>query len=296
MVRTAILYFLFVALVLTSCNSNREPQPPFQTPLVVQHYFASEESFGVASTLIEGTENIILVDAQFTRRDAELVLAKIQDSNKHLQSIYISHFDPDYYFGLSVFREAYPDVPIYAIDSVRRKIQETADEKLAYWQSELGDRIANSIIIPDLLPAEGLQLENRAIEVHGEDRYAGNTYLYIPSIRTVIGGINIFGNSFHLWLADAQTEQAKEQWIAVLDDIITLNPQLVIPGHADERSALNLSSVQHSKAYIEFFRAALPNYNSSEGLIALMEERFPSLGFRLALNLAAQVHMGEIDW
>ena len=56
--------------------------------------------FPVSSVLVSGEKDAILVDAQFGKAQAQQVVEKIRASGKHLTTIYISHGDPDYYFGL----------------------------------------------------------------------------------------------------------------------------------------------------------------------------------------------------
>ena len=64
--------------------------------------------FPVSSVLISGDKDAILVDAQFGKAQALQVVDKIRASGKHLTTIYISHGDPDYYFGLETLTQAFP--------------------------------------------------------------------------------------------------------------------------------------------------------------------------------------------
>lgn len=294
-----ITNYLLLAVVLlgSACKSDRKDvKIDSQKPLTLQTYFAPEASFGVSSTLIEGEKNLILVDAQFTLADADSVIARIQATGKNLQSIYISYNDPDFYFGLSRFREHFPTVPIYANATVRKAIQDTYQAKLAQWGPILGTAISDTVIIPDLLPATPLTLEGQAIEIRSLPNAEANSYVYVPSLKTVLGGINIFGSSFHVWLADARLNASKDRWIAVLDAISALSPSVVIPAHGDKDSALDLRSVTHTRDYIEFFRKTATEYSKSVDLIAAINAQYPTLKFGQALTFAAQVHTGELEW
>ena len=70
--------------------------------------------FDVTSTVITGEKEAFLVDAQFQKQYAEELAARIKDSGKELKVIYISHFDPDYYFGLETLTQAFPDAKVLA--------------------------------------------------------------------------------------------------------------------------------------------------------------------------------------
>src|SRR5437899_2384141 len=82
--------------------------------LKLQVYNASENSFGVASVIVSGKTETVLIDAQFTLADAEKVAEIIKQSGKKLTAIYVSHGDPDFYFGLEVFKRHFPEVTVYA--------------------------------------------------------------------------------------------------------------------------------------------------------------------------------------
>ena len=61
--------------------------------LKLQVYNASENSFGVASVIISGKTDAILINAQFTLVDAEKVAQEIKESGKKLTTIFVSHGD-----------------------------------------------------------------------------------------------------------------------------------------------------------------------------------------------------------
>ena len=63
-------------------------------------YNAPESAFGVASVIVSGKTDALLIDAQFTLADAEKVAQEIKRSGKKLTAIYVSYGDPDFYFGL----------------------------------------------------------------------------------------------------------------------------------------------------------------------------------------------------
>ena len=194
--------------------------------LTLDVFNASENSFGVASVIVSGKTNAILIDAQFTLADAEAVAKKLRDSGKKLTAIYISHGDPDFYFGLEVFKKYFPEVIAYASPATVEHIKETAQKKLEVWGGRLGKAITSNIVLPQVLQGNGFDLEGEKLEVIGLDEFPSRTFVWIPSIKAVAGGINVFGNTFNLWMADTQTPEARKNWIAVLDKIISLQPAI----------------------------------------------------------------------
>lgn len=264
--------------------------------LKLQVYNASENSFGVASVLVSGKTDAVLIDAQFTLADAEKVASEIKASGKKLTTIYVSHADPDYYFGLEIFKKHFPDVVAYAFPASVEAIKATAQKKLDVWGERLGKAITSNIVLPQVLKGNSIELEGQQLEIIGLDEFPKRTFVWIPSIKAVVGGINIFGTTFHLWMADAQTTEARKNWITVLDKISALKPEIVIPAHANSNSPFDITAINHTKSYIQFYEETLKTNKTSETLIAALKAKYPTLTFDTALMIGAKVNTGEMKW
>lgn len=262
----------------------------------LQVYNASENSFGVASVIVSGKTDAVLIDAQFTLADAEKVAQQIKASGKKLTAIYVSHTDPDFYFGLEVFKKYFPEVTAYASPATVESIKATAQKKLDIWGGRLGKAITSNVVLPQVLKGNSIELEGQQLEIAGLEEFPSKTFVWIPSIKTVVGGINVFGTTFNLWMADAQTAEARKQWINVLDKIEALHPVIVIPAHANSQSPFDISAVKHTKNYIQFYEEALKTNKTSETLIAALKAKYPTLTFETALQIGAKVNTGEMKW
>lgn len=264
--------------------------------LKLEVYNASENSFGVASVIVSGKTDAVLIDAQFTLADAEKVAQEIKASGKKLTTIYVSHADPDYYFGLEIFKKYFPDVVAYASPASVEAIKATAQKKLDVWGERLGKAITSNVVLPQVLKGNSIELEGQKLEIIGLEEFPKKTFVWIPSIKAVVGGINVFGTTFNLWMADAQTPEARKQWIAVLDKIEALHPAIVIPAHANNASPFDVSAVKHTKSYIQFYEEALKSNKTSEDLIKSIKAKYPTLTFETALQIGAKVNTGEMKW
>ncbi|MFH6991569.1 MBL fold metallo-hydrolase [Flavobacterium sp. FlaQc-48] len=287
--------------LLTLILSNMETQAQnFKTieanNLKLEVFNASENSFGVASVIVSGKTDAVLIDAQFTLEDAEKVAERIKKSGKKLTTIYISHTDPDFYFGLEVFKKYFPEVTAYASPATVESIKATAQKKLDVWGERLGKAITSNIVLPQVLKGNSIDLEGQKLEIAGLEEFPSKTFVWIPSIKAVVGGINVFGTTFNLWMADAQTPVARKQWINVLDKIEALHPQIVIPAHANSQSPFDISAVKHTKSYIQFYEEALKTNKTSEALIKAIKAKYPTLTFDTALQIGAKVNTGEMKW
>lgn len=264
--------------------------------LKLQVYNASENSFGVASVIVSGKTDAVLIDAQFTLADAEKVAQEIKNSGKKLTAVYVSYGDPDFYFGLEVFKKYFPEVTAYASPATVEHIKATAQKKLDVWGGQLGNKVTSNVILPQVLKENSIDLEGQKLEIIGLEEFPAKTFVWIPSIKAVIGGINVFGTTFHLWMADAQTTEARKEWISVLDKIDALHPAIVVPAHANSASPFDESAVKHTKDYILFYEEALKTNKTSEALTAVLKAKYPALTFDIALQIGAKVNTGEMKW
>lgn len=295
--RNLITTALLITLSLFNMEAQAQSFKTIETKdLKIKVYNASENSFGVASVIISGKTDAVLIDAQFTLADAEKVAQEIKASGKKLTTIFVSHGDPDFYFGLEVFKKYFPEVTAYASPATVEHIKATAQKKLEVWGERLGKNITSNAILPQVLKGNSIDLEGQKLEILGLEEFPNKTFVWIPSIKAVVGGINVFGTTFNLWMADAQTTEARKNWITVLDKITALNPEIVIPAHANTNSPFDISAVKHTKSYIQFYEEALKSNKTSEALITALKSKYPTLTFETALQIGAKVNTGEMKW
>ena len=248
---------------------------------------------------MSGKTEAIQNDAQFTLADAENVAREIKATGKKLTAIYISHGDPDYYFGLEVFKKYFPEVTVYATSETVEHIKITAQKKLDVWGTQVGDAITKNVILPQVLKGSSLDLEGQKLEIIGLNEFPQRTFIWIPSIKAVVGGINVFGDTFNLWMAEDKesTEvDPRGKWLIALNKIDALHPEIVIPAHANAASSFNLKSVEFTKEYLHFYQEALKTNKTSADPDPKPLANFPNLAFETALQIGAKVNTGEMKW
>lgn len=267
------------------------------TELKITTYNPGDQGiFAVTSSLIEGPSEVLLVDAQFQKNDAEALVKLIRDTGKKLTTVYISHQDPDYYFGLSTIREAFPDVSIVATPATVEGINRTIQIKNDYWNPILKDNAPTAQIVPEALEGDTLTVDGEQIQIIGLDGSdPTHTVLWVPSTKTILGGVPIYENQ-HVWMADNQTKESRDHWRELLDRITALNPERVIPGHYLGKSTEDISAVAFTRDYMGKFEAATEQAKNSAELIATMQKEYPDFTNTGDLELSAQVYKGEISW
>lgn len=270
-------------------------------PLKLDVYNPGTRSmFPVSSEIVTGQTEAVLIDAQFQRNDAEALVQKIKATGKKLTTVYISHSDPDYYFGLDVVQAAFPDAKIVATPQTVAAIQASKDGKLAHWGPILKDNAPKALVVPDALVGDSLTLEGRKIQVVGLDGPTPErTFGWIPSLKAVVGGIPVSAN-IHVWVADTQTPESRRDWLKTLDRIGALHPRTVVPGHylpnANGSAPYTVASVKFTRDYLKAFEVEAAKAKDSAALIAAMKKRHPTLRDTSSLELGAKVVKGEMKW
>src|SRR3954471_1822588 len=226
-------------------------------PLSLQVYNADGGSFHVNAVLVTGQTDAVLLDTGFTRSDALRIAALVLESKKALKTIYISQADPDFYFGIETLKQVFPDAKIVATAPTLKKIQASVQAKLQLWGPRLGNNAPQSVPLPEALVGTSIQLENQVIEIRGlDDPLPGRSYVWIPSLKTIAGGVNVFAG-LHVWTADTPTPDERAAWGKKLDGMLALQPQTVIPGHSLPGEKQVASSISFTKAYLARFELEL---------------------------------------
>ncbi|MBG5929450.1 MBL fold metallo-hydrolase [Providencia rettgeri] len=252
--------------------------------------------FPVSSEIISGSSEVVLIDAQFQKNDAQQLVDKIKKLNKKLTTIYISHSDPDYYFGLDTLTNAFPEAKVIATANTVEAIKATKDSKLAYWGGVLKDEAPAHVIVPEVIKGDSFTVDGERLEIKGLDGASPDrTYVWVPSLKAVVGGV-IVSDNIHVWVADTQTEESRKNWLQTLKDIKALTPTTVVPGHFTGVSKLDTSSVSFTQQYLQHFENAAKTSTNSDELIQKIEEKYPQLDDKSSLELSAKVIKGEMKW
>lgn len=267
------------------------------TPLALEVYNPGAAAmFPVSSVLVLGEKDAILVDAQFARPQAQALVDQVRASGKRLTIIYISHGDPDYYFGLETLTRAFPHAKVVASAPTVAHIEATKDAKLAFWGPQMGGDVPETVIVPEVLKGNTLDLEGHELDIVGlVGRQPQRSFVWIPSLKAVVGGV-VVADNLHVWMADTQTPQSHKQWLATLKRIASLQPDIVVPGHYLGDSDHSMRAVNFTRDYIKAFDEETFKAKNADELIEGMKKRYPDLGETSSLTLSAKVAKGEVEW
>jgi len=263
-----------------------------QQPFSIKVATSLDDQFWVNSVIIEGTHEVMLVDAQLTKTNAERVLQEIKETKKPLSIIYVTHEHADHFLGLEVFREAYPGVRIIANSAVVDRINKVYQEKIDKWQKILGSAASSRVVTISKFDDNVIEFENSKIEVlkHIRGDTDENTMLWIPGQRILIAGDVLF-NDMHVYTAETDSK-ARREWLNSLIKIRELNPAVVIPGHSKVGALLDSSTaVNFTENYLLVFEEQLKTAKDADNLVNTMKEKFPSADLLLAIERGAQANV-----
>jgi glyoxylase-like metal-dependent hydrolase (beta-lactamase superfamily II) len=246
------------------------------------------------ATLITGEREAMLVDAGFTRADGHRLVAEVLDSGRTLTKVFISHADPDYYWGAEVIADAFPEAELVAPPLVIEHIREKYEGKLSAWEPVGENRPTRLVELAAL--TEDIVFEGHRFELHGghpaiPDRH----YLWQAEEQAIVGGVLVFSNE-HVWTADTATPEQRSAWIAMLDEMEALEPQLVVPGHRLPDAPADVSAIRYTRDYLNAFEEILASSpdgaRATDGLVA----RYPDSGMLIAAQIGPKVAKAEMTW
>jgi len=286
MERLAVCSAVISLLFLTSAFAGG------QHSFSIKVFTSSDDQFWVNSVIIEGADEVMLVDAQLTKTNAEKVLQEIKETKKPLSIIYITHEHADHFLGLEVFREAYPRLRIIANSAVVDRINQVYQEKIDKWKSILDSGATSHVVAIEKFDGNFIEFENSRIEVlkNLQGDTSENTMLWIPGQRILIAGDVLF-NNMHVYTAETDST-ARGKWLDSLKKIRELRPSVVIPGHSKVRAPLDASTaVDFTENYLLVFEEELKKAKDPDSLINAMKERFPAADLPLAIERGAKANV-----
>jgi glyoxylase-like metal-dependent hydrolase (beta-lactamase superfamily II) len=267
-------------------------------PLAIKVFFSDEEGFEVASVIVTGEADAILIDAQWTLSNAHRVVAEMLQTGKDLKTIYLTHAHPDHYFGVGTIAEAFPQAQVVAVPSEADIINKQFFGKIEIWEQVIGSHNVCRKTTPVESLTEGyLELEGHRLEiipkVMGDMKY--NTMVWMPSMKTLYASDVLF-NQAHPFTCELTAEE-RAQWIRELDRIEHMGAEVIIPGHQKPGMQFDKSSIEFTRAYLLATEEELARTDDVAGFYYAMAERFPEANLNhLSNEMNANVFKGGRDW
>ena len=260
--------------------------------------FCDEPGFEVASVIVLGKNDAVLLDAQWTLSNAHRVIAEILETGRRLTTIYITHAHPDHYFGVGTIAEAFPEARVVAMPDDANMINEQFFGKAEIWEEVIGaHNVCRKTVDVEPLEAHHLELEGQRLEilsrVMGDMRF--NTMVWIPTIQTLYASDVLF-NQAHPFTCEVTADE-RRQWIREIDKIERMGAEVIIPGHQKPGLPFDTSSLDFTREYLVATEEELARTDDVAGFYYAMAERFPRADLlHLSNEMNANVFKGGRDW
>src|SRR6516164_4850345 len=214
-----------------------------------------EPSFqAMASTLIYGVRDAVLVDAFLTAKQANALADWVTARGKNLTTIYITHGHGDHWFGVGTLLQRFPNARAVATSNVVKVMRQNASPEflVKVWKAGFPDQIPDKLVVAEELKGNVIDLEGHelvAMELsHTDTDYT--TCLNVPSIGLVVAGDAAYNDDnpriieqTRQYIRDfdrlAETTTTAQE---LYDKMLELYPNRVNPGWALWSSARALKS------------------------------------------------------
>jgi glyoxylase-like metal-dependent hydrolase (beta-lactamase superfamily II) len=246
---------------------------PDRPPGVRETYFQA-----TADTLIYGARDAVLVDAVLTVKQANVLADWVASKDKNLTIIYITHGHGDHWFAVGTLLERFPNAMVVATpDTVTVMRQNASPEMLdGAWRRGFPGQIPDKLVIAEELAGNVIDLEGHELVVRelGHTDTDHTTCVHVPSIGLVVAGDAAY-NDVHLYLAESNA-QTRQEWIAALDKIESLNPSAVIASHKRPENDDNPRIIEETRQYIRDFDRLAGTTKTAQELYDKMLQLYPN--------------------
>jgi glyoxylase-like metal-dependent hydrolase (beta-lactamase superfamily II) len=242
------------------------------------------------STLVSGSSEAVLIDAQHIRTDVAALGDLIERTGRRLTTIYVTHGHADHWYGAGELLARFPEARVVATPPVLEYIHQAAEVEAQQWSAMFGDRVVKPTSVPEELSGLTLELEGyqlRIVEL-GQGDIAPSTVVHIPALDAVVAGDVVY-NQIHAMLGLSGPTQW-EHWIQSVDAIEKLAPEMIVAGHKKPESSDREASrmLDETRSYISDFAQGAKSLDSAEELIQLMKSKYPDFGNPWTLHFSAK--------
>jgi glyoxylase-like metal-dependent hydrolase (beta-lactamase superfamily II) len=242
-------------------------------PGVRETYFQA-----MASTIIYGERDAVLVDAYMTAKQASALADWVASKGRNLTTIYITHGHGDHWFGVGALLERFPRGRVVATPKTIEVMQLNASPQFldGAWKPGFPGQIPEKLVMAEELDGNMIDLEGHELIVVelGHTDTDHTTCLHVPSIGLVVAGDAVY-DDVHLYLAESDA-QKRQEWIAALDKIESLHPRAVVACHKRPENKDDPRIIEETRQYIRDFDRLVATTKTAEELYDKMLALYPN--------------------
>ncbi len=195
-------------------------------PVKVHAFIAPEALLSTTTYIIEGPNELVIVDGQFVVPVAQGFRGFADSLGKPINRAYLSHEHVDHFFGLSA---AFGDVPIYALPETIAFLQTNGEAIRADRAQTFGPWVPSSVVIPSHVASPGREVIDGItfdLVVHKNAEVETQLAIRLPELGIYITQDLIYSGS-HLYIHKGMVDS----WAAALEQLKSSSYELFLPGH-----------------------------------------------------------------
>lgn len=230
----------------------------------------------LATTLIYGKKDAVLVDPPLTTGQAKAVGDWVETSGKKLTHIFVTHGHGDHWFTADMLVRRFAARVVASAGTIKQmrfhvSIREGFWDKL--WPGQIPPSPVTAVIVADnRFTLEGHDLI--IVEV-GHSDTDDSTVLYVPDLGLVVAGDVIY-NGVHQYLGES-AYGGRDAWRKAIDTVKALRPRWVVAGHKNKDLDDDAARViAETRQYLDDVDDLLPKNSTATDFFNAMLKRYPS--------------------
>jgi glyoxylase-like metal-dependent hydrolase (beta-lactamase superfamily II) len=242
------------------------------------------------STLVTGSSEAVLIDAQHIREDVAALAEFIGRTGKKLTTIYVTHGHADHWYGAGDLLATFPEARVVATAPVVEYINKAGEIEAQQWAAMFGERVSKATAVPEILDGLAIDLEGHELHIIevGQGDIHPSTVVHIPDLEAVVAGDVVY-NQIHAMLG-LSSPKGWERWLQSLDAIEKLSARMIVAGHRKPESSDYEANrmLDETRSYISDFAEGAQRFDSADELVQSMKLKYPDFGNRWTLHFSAQ--------
>lgn len=268
----------------------------------IHTYKSKEQMLQVNAFIVEGEQELVIVDTTLTMSDSKALKSKADSLGKPIAGILLTHGHPDHIAGTyNIAPDG--DIPIYALGSINKLMEDTEQQKHEQWAGMFGEEWIPKWVYPNQLvkDQDEIMLGGMKFQVldigSGGDCDANSFWLLNDEKPVAFIGDFIY-KSNHTYMADGGILR----WLANLEKYSeTLkNYDEYFIGHGP---TCTFKDIQKQKDYIQNYISevlkctngtAIFNDETKAKFEEVMFALYPKYGCQFMVGLAAEAVAAEL--
>jgi glyoxylase-like metal-dependent hydrolase (beta-lactamase superfamily II) len=245
----------------------------------------------LASTLISGAQDAVLIDPGFTTEQARVLGDWVASKDRNVTDIFITHGHGDHWFATGLLEERFGARVVATAGTISQMHANVAARPFVWDKVYPG--IPLSPVTAVTVPDNQFMLEGKdlvIVEVGHTDTEA-TSVLHVPDLGLVVAGDVIY-NGAHLYLSESSLA-GLDKWRSAIDQVEALGARHVVAGHQNSKLDDDaVRTIADTREYLDVAEEQLRTQNTAADYFNALVERYPDRLGRTVLWATAQAVFG----